>query len=191
MALLCQAMPAEIPVSLTNEQQFMRLASEAARDAADSARITAQGLQRIVLHSGSQTQFFRLALVGAVATPGQKISEETGRAELTLQVNGLSVEYGERFNNGIFEKALTTRSLGFHLGAMASDSAGTIRWVGVIEKKFVDTVAVDDIGRLEQTTGHFAKGVVPERFLWERLLEPAIMIGASGIAIYLFFTIRS
>ena len=184
-------MLAENPVSLTNEQQFMRLASDAARDAADSARIMAHSLQRIVLHSGSQTQFFRLALVGAIAAPELRISEEAGRAGLTLQVNGVGVEYGERFNSGLFERALTTRALTLRLGAMASDSTGTIRWVGVIEKKFSDTVAVNDIDRLEQTTGHFARGALPERFLWERLLEPVIVIGASGIAIYLFFTIRS
>ena len=54
-----------------------------------------------------------------------------------------------------------------------------------------DTIAVAEIHDLERGTERLSPGVPPEPSWLEKFLEPVIIGGAAGVAVYLFFTIRS
>ena len=58
-------------------------------------------------------------------------------------------------------------------------------------RSFSDTVYVDEISNLQESSKHIAAGPMPGRSALERFIGPLIIAGAAGIAVYLFFTIRS
>lgn len=130
-------------------------------------------------------------MLGALAAQKRTIFEVSGDAGLSVQIRQLSVAYVDRFSEGLFERVRTSRTVELWLETIANDSSGRLRWSGTIHKIASDTVDVDDIDRLEQSTVQFVRGTPPARTILERLLEPAVVIGAAGIAVYLFFTIRS
>ena len=64
-------------------------------------------------------------------------------------------------------------------------------FVRTVRSAVVDTVSVDQIARLSVSAQHVASGEPPRPSLWEKIVEPAILTVSSGIAIYVFFTVRS
>jgi hypothetical protein len=68
---------------------------------------------------------------------------------------------------------------------------GKILWAKSKGASLVDTVYVDDIPNLQVSSERIAKGVMPQRSAMEKFIEPFIIVGAAGVAVYLFFTIRS
>lgn len=55
----------------------------------------------------------------------------------------------------------------------------------------IDTVAVDDVGAIEDPSYSFTRGNVPPEPFLSSLLEPVIAIGSAAVAVILFFTVRS
>jgi hypothetical protein len=177
----------------TNEQVYNELCSSAVEEILVASGTPRQGMITLKLHEGPATEYFRLILLGDISAAGRQMAERSAvnRPVLSIQVEQPLVAYHDRFGDGLFEKAKTQREIKFSIRAVFQDSVGMLRWSGTVQRNYCDTVAIADVERLEQTTSHLARGIVPERTLLERFIEPAIVIGASGVAIYLFFTIRS
>jgi hypothetical protein len=105
---------------------------------------------------------------------------------------GFDVRYENIFHSGLFGQKFLTRSvttqLSYHvLGGLKKEIvAGNI-----VHKTSVDTVAIDAIPELENRTIKSTLGVLPSDPFLDKAIEPFIIIGAAGIAIYLLFHIRS
>jgi hypothetical protein len=168
------------------------------RSAADSVlrQGCSQGMSRVVVKAaaGERTQFFRPAFIdAATAFSGTVFTDGTSADTIvTFGIEDVQVSYGQSFREGWFGEKRTERTATIAVRCeMQQQSTGKLLYSGIVRRSALDTIAVDDIGRLSASTRHIAYGDLPGPSLWEKLLEPAIVTVSSGIAIYLFFTVRS
>jgi hypothetical protein len=112
--------------------------------------------------------------------------------DILVSVAEVGITYGEPFSDGFFSARKSQRTVDIALRFAATRSAdGKILWAGTEKRSFSDTVYVDEISKLQESSKHIASGPLPDRSALERFIGPLIIAGAAGIAIYLFFTIRS
>lgn len=64
---------------------------------------------------------------------------------------------------------------------------------GEISRKYLDTLAREDVPYIERSENNFARGVLPvQSASWlDEYLTPIVVVGASILAVVLFFTVRS
>ena len=112
--------------------------------------------------------------------------------EISVSVGGVSVVYGQSFSDGFLSARRSERRIdvGLRMTALRFED-GKILWAKSKGASFVDTVYVDDIPDLQLSSERIVKGVMPQRSAMEKFIEPFIIVGAAGVAVYLFFTIRS
>jgi hypothetical protein len=174
------------------------LFDEACRMAADS----------LILHTGigrsstvqarcagsEHTQFFRSVLMDAVTSAAGTVDGEGTSADTIISffVEDVQVAFGDSFRERWLGEKKTERTV---LAAVRLEmqllSTGKILYTGTVRRSVSDTIAVDEIARVSASARHIATGDAPEATLWEKILEPAILTVSSGIAVYLFFTVRS
>ncbi len=170
----------------------------ACRQGADSLLRTsgALGLPTVQLRfaDGERTGNFRGVLTDAVVAAAGAVYTDGTLADtiVTLGVEQVSVAYGDGFRDGWFGEKRTQRTVTVVLRLeMQLRSSGRLLSTGALRSAVADTIGVDEIARLASSSRHIATGAAPSGSVWEKILEPAIITVSSGIAIYLFFTVRS
>ncbi|MDP4115608.1 MAG: hypothetical protein Q8903_05710 [Bacteroidota bacterium] len=108
--------------------------------------------------------------------------------EVNYFIEKISVEYGEVFRKGILGDFYVSRSIIFNAN-YAIKGAEEVQ--NSLNYKFVDTIKVDEIKKVESDPFIFTKGEPPKEYVYPTLLEPVIALGISAAVIILFFTIRS
>ena len=68
---------------------------------------------------------------------------------------------------------------------------GSVLYAGTSSGNHVDTVSEDDVAALESGSPEGGRGRIPEMQTLDRYVEPFVIIGAAGAAIFLFFQVRS
>lgn len=107
-------------------------------------------------------------------------------------VIGLGVRYGNPFRSGLFGPQYLSRTITTQVSYQVVDSRkGEILTNSQALKTSIDTVAVDDIPGLETASLRSTLGTVPSDSFIDKAVEPFIILGAAGLAIYLLFHIRS
>lgn len=118
--------------------------------------------------------------------------EKTSGVEVSVSVGDVSVVFGEPFSDGFLSAHRSERQIDLGLRMTATRiEDGKILWAKSQRGSFIDTVYVDDIQELQRSSAPVTKGVMPQRSAMEKFIEPFIIVGAAGVAVYLFFTIRS
>jgi hypothetical protein len=172
--------------------------NEVCRSAADSllrqCGLTRASSVQIRFASGERTLFFRSVLLDAVAAQSAVVYAEGSRADtiITLGIEDAQVAYGTAFRERWFGERKTERTAALAVRLeMQQRSTGKILFAGTLRRAAADTIAVEEAARAGASSRDIAVGNVPASSLWEKILEPAILTVSSGIAIYLFFTVRS
>src|ERR1043166_2546268 len=73
----------------------------------------------------------------------------------------------------------------------SSDVCSSDLYTGSPSAQSADTVAVDEVQGLELAAAKTTHGELPSESFLDRVLEPVVIIGATGVSIYLFFHVRS
>jgi len=172
--------------------------NEMCRSAADSllrqCGLAHASSVQIRFAGGERTQFFRSVLLDAVAAQSAAVYVEGAHADtiITLGIEDAQVAYGTAFRERWFGERKTERTAALAVRLeMQLRSTGKILFAGTLRHAAADTIAVEEAARAGATSRGVAVGNVPASSLWEKILEPAILTVSSGIAIYLFFTVRS
>jgi hypothetical protein len=129
----------------------------------------------------------KLNLTVFLSSPGG----EGKRATIDLGIVEMKVQYGDVFREGFLGTRKTERTISTTFSADVRNIQNEILFVGAISREHKDTVDVSDVARLENSSVSFTHGEPPGTDFFENMLEPAIIIGASAVVVYLFFTIRS
>ncbi len=178
----------------SNGAIMLRLCGEAVTRFVSDARLPETTEVVLKMNDGEMNHFFTQTLVeifhrnfSALFLGG--VPQDV---EVSASVEDVTVSYGDPFSDGFFSPRKCQRNLDLRLTLTAKRCRdGKILWAGDEPASLTDTVNVADVPLLEQSTEHIAKGIHPQRSILERLIEPFIIVGATGVAIYLFFTIRS
>jgi len=143
------------------------------------------------MHLGESYSLFENHLMAVFNKAGFKINLKDS-TEKKIYVNyvldQVKVNYGEMFRSGFFGSYLLPRKL---------EISGnySIKNKSFVYKEFhyshIDTVRVDNVKTLENSSYSFTQGNVPPEPFFSSLFEPLIAVGTAAIAVFLFFTIRS
>lgn len=118
--------------------------------------------------------------------------DEEGRGPvLEIGLAEAGVSYGRAFRGSLFGKQLAQRRIRTTISANLRSANEEVLFAGNLSRVFIDTVRAGDIAELETAGIPFTHGKPPEEGFFDTILEPAIIMGAAAVAIYLFFTVRS
>lgn len=178
----------------SNAAVFYQLCQEVAASTLSEAQIADTSTIVLKIEDGEINHFFARLLTETFRHRFSSLFTRNTPSgiEVSVSIAQVSVAYGQPFSDGFFSARRSERRIdvGVRMSAMRYED-GRILWATSKGASFVDTVYVDDIPDLQVTGERIAKGVIPQRSAIEKLIEPFIIVGATGVAVYLFFTIRS
>jgi len=105
---------------------------------------------------------------------------------------GASVRYSNAHRLSLFGSRCAERSVTVRVQAQIYDTqTGLILSGENLTEEYRDTVYVDDIPLLENPDIPMTKAEPPDESFIDRFIEPIIIVGTAGVAVFLFFHIRS
>ncbi len=122
-----------------------------------------------------------------VASFDQKIPGATVEVSLVEA----TVIYGPAFRESLFGRQRSQRTIKTTLSASVRSPAEEVLFAGNLSRVYSDTVYTGNLDELESPGIQYTHGEPPREGFFDNILEPAILLGATAVAIYLFFTVRS
>ena len=181
----------------TNGLVIQNLIERSARRIIDEANLS-RGTQLILKVQPAEDRWIvEQAVSSALLAAGCVVRTDTAQAaEIPFAVGvkpaGISIMYGEAFRSGLFTARRSERTVSCVLAFEVTEPiTGNIRLSKTVTETMHDTVETGQIPRLEDPASRSTQGVMPDEPLLDRIAEPLVIIGASGVIIYLFFHIRS
>jgi hypothetical protein len=109
---------------------------------------------------------------------------------IDFAIQSADVSYGKVFSDGIFGTLKVVRKIRLS-AAYSVFKDGKLSKANVFSGAYADTIAYDDIPKLESASARIAKGVMPEPPYYSSLFEPVLAIVSVVISIYLLFSVRT
>lgn len=122
-----------------------------------------------------------------LSSPG---SEGRGAA-IDIGIVETNVRYGKTFRESFLGRRKTERTISTIVSASVRNVQNEFLFVGDVSREYKDTVKVNDVSDLENPLISCTRGEPPGADFFDELLEPIIIVGASAVVVYLFFTVRS
>ncbi|MBI3192989.1 MAG: hypothetical protein HYZ34_00820 [Ignavibacteriae bacterium] len=149
------------------------------------------------IQSEEERSFVRQVVVSELQRKGTQVFLDSSSTNLTtheLQIVApvLKVSYGDSFHGGFLGESKTNRTVTISFPFIIKENqTNKVLASGTLPYSYSDTVATTMIPMLEQEGIPSTHAPLPEGSIFDKLLEPFIIIGATGIAVYLFFHVRS
>jgi len=119
-------------------------------------------------------------------------STQVDRNIIEINNTDYHVDYDSMFNDGFLGKKKIRRTILTELAIQTIDKkSGEVLFTGIIRDSLIDTVAVDDIHSIELSAVKSTQGNIPPDNFLSRYVEPFVIIGATGLAVFLFFHVRT
>lgn len=147
------------------------------------------------IHQTEQSWIVEHAVINEILSRGYKIklikdSENTTPYIFKVGDAGAKIIYSSMHRKGL--KKFVQRSISVSLQAQVIESkTGNVILSNHFKDEYRDTVNVDDINIIEDKNIPMTRAELPDESIIDRLIEPIIIIGATGVAIFLLFHIRS
>ncbi len=144
--------------------------------------------------SSAPAWIVRSELFPLLSSGGRRIltSAQPGPGRTHWSVHGIrvGVTYSNIRKPGIFSEALVDREI---RAEFTTEITGQSAIIGSLttSRASRDTLRENDVGSMENGEMEFTKSTVPDLDSWDRFIEPFVIIGAAGTAIFLFFQVRS
>jgi len=144
--------------------------------------------------SSAPAWIVRSELFPLLSSGGRRIltSGDPGDGRTLWSVHGIriGVTYSNIRKPGIFSEALVDREI---RAEFTTEITGPSAIIGSLTTSRVsrDTLRENDVESMENGEMEFTRGTVPDLDSWDRFIEPFVIIGAAGTAIFLFFQVRS
>ncbi len=180
--------------SKSNAEIMVELCGQAAKSFLAEANIADTSAVELSTEGGEASRFFAPVLVQTFRQHFNSLYTRPGNSSVRIDasVGNIGVKYSEAFSDGFFSAGKSERTIALSLRlTLTRVGDGKIIWAGAKSVASKDTVFASDIKDLQKSSEMIARGVPPERSALERFFEPIVIAGAAGVAVYLFFTIRS
>jgi len=138
---------------------------------------------------GNTYTVFNNKIIKAFQAEGRSVEflDSTG-SHVNYVIDNAKVEYGEIFRKGFLGEYYIPRNISLSGNYILNSKE--IKFTQ-FNYAFADTIAVDELKEIENTSFPFTQGEIPAEPFFSGLIEPIVAIGAAAAAIILFFTVRS
>jgi len=103
-----------------------------------------------------------------------------------------NIQYDSMFRESIFGEKKLKRTISARLTIQATNNkTGEVLLSKSLNEHSSDTVALNEIFKYELASSKSTQGEIPPENMLDRFIEPFIIIGATGVAVFLFFHIRT
>jgi hypothetical protein len=122
-----------------------------------------------------------------------RITEGSGNAlEAEFGIGQAGVVYSNVRRDGFFGTKLVDRTIALLLSVKVVDPrSGTILIARDYSEDTSDTIPLDAVADVESPLLPVTRGAVPSEGLFANAVEPAVMLGAIAVAVYLLFSVRN
>ncbi len=147
----------------------------------------------VTLLPAGEAWFLEEPVLKAARASGH-IPDYSGATRYTAEfgITDMHVELVNPRRPGFFSDRLVDRTVTLVLwGKIVDRTTGQLLVGETWREQYTDTVLVDDLERLETPGVPATRGVLPAEGLFSSWVEPLIILGAVGVAVYLLFTSRS
>lgn len=137
------------------------------------------------------------SFVAALRASGFEVAlAESGRASdgVLIEIAGpvLGVRYSDPFRESFLGARKVARTVSARFACMVTTGPdGLLLLSETFSRSVSDTVRADDIPGIESFSLKSTRAVLPPDGFIDRIVEPFIIVGATGVAVYLLFNIRS
>ena len=117
---------------------------------------------------------------------------DSARFGVEFGATGMNVQYSNVRREGMFGQRILDREVVLQARLRLVDRfSGTVIVTGERKARFSDTIPLSRVESLEQQAIPSTRGTIPPEDFFSGLVEPLVIVGAIGVAIFLLFTVRS
>ncbi len=144
------------------------------------------------VNSPAEIKFLQNRVNYSLKSKGLKAVTENDPAKLKLVFNldNAATSYLQIIKDGILGKLLLEREL-IISGTYYLENDYKVENSAEFNYTVIDTVLLEDIKKLENSSLPFAKDELPSEPFFSGIIEPAVALGTAVVAVILFFTVRS
>ena len=140
----------------------------------------------------AQNSFFATLKSSGYKVYSSKDSIAQGKVVFDVTGVDLKTRYDDMFRESILGTKKIKRTIITALACqMTNTQSHEVVFSRSLNESFSDTVMVDQINTLELPSAKPTHADLPSEDFFDRILEPFVIIGATGVAVYLFFHVRS
>ena len=112
--------------------------------------------------------------------------------DIVFENTKLKTNYKDIFSSSFLSSKKVKRKIEVkYFNKIIDNSSNVEIYSNNINESYEDDFLLDNLEQVENSSYEFTKGQLPEENLLDKVLIPAVVVGASAVAIILFFVIRS
>ena len=131
---------------------------------------------------------FNAEIISSLSKNGYNLVSDDNSFEFQYIITNAGASYGDMFRKGFLGDYYIPRKI--NLSGNYNLNGQSI-FTKDFNYTFQDTVNVDSVSSLENSSYPFTHGNLPAEPFFPGILEPVIAVGTAALAVILFFTIRS
>lgn len=181
----------------TNIEIMQALSDSIAEKVIQQGFLTAGDSLEISMPKNDDIWIFSQAFTAALIAKGIHVfvEKDSLRAGQILFVGNTAlgkVHYTDMFRDGLFgiKKIKRTISVDCSYQIQNRGTKEVLRSES-LSRSYGDTISVDDVSQVESDGVRSTHAELPSENFLDKIVEPFVIIGATGVAVYLFFHIRS
>jgi hypothetical protein len=185
LILLFTVVSSSYPQTKTNLEIFYSLADSSINQFIASCNPSST--TKVQLKNGLSFSIFDNEILGKLKSAGiESLDRKDSVPVFSYSIEDAMTQYTDIYRDGFLGPYMVNRVI--HL-------SGNYFYSGTGKKEFnfhySDTIKVDDIKELENTSYSFTKGALPTEPFFTGLFEPVVALATTAAAVVLFFTVRS
>lgn len=137
------------------------------------------------------------AISSSLKNAGYRVFRASGDSilnNIVFNINNseLNVQYDNMFRDGLFGIKKINRTIKTRLSLQVIDQkSNEVLLSDSFNEQSRDTINADEVNNVELASAPSTHAEIPGEAVIDRLVEPFIIIGATGAVVYLFFYVRS
>jgi hypothetical protein len=178
--------------TMTEDEIFSKEIDSLMTQIADGFHLLPESSVKLVMNENPQNKYFHQAIVSSLLKHNIVRYGLNASTDTTLEINirKLSVHFGDVFSNSFFGPKLVERTVVISLQATYR-TAEKYYSLPILPSTSVDTVSYAAVKSSDVMGVPLTSYSSPSVSWFDSFLEPVIVTVAAGVAVYLFFTIRS
>jgi hypothetical protein len=125
---------------------------------------------------------------------GHPVYEDKIDSALSVRISSFksNIIYGSQFRESLFSPSKTERQVQVQVGFSLTDNISKeILFNSLFQSTIKDTIFVNMISNVEDQSISLTIASLPAGNYLDRLVEPILILGATGAAVYLFYHVRT